>query len=261
MTAIAIILSYDGTEFSGFARQQNARTVQAELEQALAILAKTPIETVCAGRTDAGVHAAAQVVSCLVPDMLIDDPSSFVRSLNALTPHDMVIRTVEKKPDSFSARFDATSRIYRYRIAQADPPPLFMAPFAWHVVDRLDRDAMYEAAQCLIGEHDFSSFCVTQSARDLETQGLSTHREIFRIELDNTMVMGEQMLDIVIQGNAFLHSMVRVIVGTLVEVGRGKRDPRWMRDVLEARDRTSAGQTAPAQGLILEHVAYGDETS
>jgi tRNA pseudouridine38-40 synthase len=256
MTTVAITLSYEGTGFSGFARQHNARTIQGELEKALAVLTTSPIETVCAGRTDAGVHASAQVVSCAVPDSLLSNPDSFMRSLNALTPQDMGVRTIERRHDTFSARFDAISRTYRYRIAQMDTPPLFMAPYAWHVSDRLDIESMQEAARYLVGEHDFSSFCVAQSARELGEQGLSTCREIRSIELEYAQVMGEQMLDIVICGNAFLHSMVRVIIGTLVEVGRGRHNPQWVREVLEARNRTEAGQTAPACGLVLEHVEY-----
>jgi len=256
MATIAIKLAYDGTHFSGFARQDNARTVQGDLERALETLAGTSIDTVCAGRTDAGVHALSQIVSCSVSDELVENKDQLMRSLNALTPDDVVIRNITCVEDEFSARFDATAREYRYRIAQGESPPLFMTPYSWYVSQELDIDAMKQAAEYLIGEHDFASFCVTKSAHELHDQDLSTCREVFAIEFEQEMIMGEPILSIVVKGNAFLHSMVRVMVGTLIEVGRGKREPQWVREVLDACDRTQAGQTAPAQGLILTHVEY-----
>jgi len=256
MATIAITLAYDGTRFSGFARQDRARTVQEELEKALETLAATPIETVCAGRTDAGVHATGQTVSCMVPDALVEHPEKLIRSLNALTPDDIAIRAINAVDEGFSARFDAIARQYRYRIAQGDSPPLFTAHISWYVPHRLDVEAMEQAAHYLVGEHDFASFCVARSAHELHEQNLSTCREVFSITFEEEIIVGEPILAIVVRGNAFLHSMVRVMVGTLVEVGRSKRDPLWVRDVLEARNRIQAGPTAPAQGLVLEQVEY-----
>lgn len=254
--SIALVLAYRGTAFSGFARQKSARTVQHELENALETIAGCPVETICAGRTDAGVHAVGQVVSCHLPSGVLQDCCGTIRSLNALTPSDMAVRMLQHVPDTFNARFDALAREYRYRIAQGDTPPLFMEPYCWYLPSRLDIEAMREAARFLIGEHDFASFCVARSAQELHTRNLSTYRTITDITLDLETVFGESMLTITVCGNAFLHSMVRTMVGTLVEVGRNKHDPRWVGEVLAACDRTQAGQRAPAQGLVFQAVRY-----
>jgi len=256
MVTIAITLSYRGSDFAGFARQDDQRSVQGELESALRTLSGSPVETVGAGRTDSGVHAANQVVSASIPRIMVEDIDRLMRSLNALTPADLVVRDVTMQNDGFSARFDARSRTYLYRIAQTGTPPLFMAPYSWYIAHKLDIEAMRQAATYLIGEHDFDSFCVAKSAQELHNNELSTKRHLDHIQIEPEVVMGEKMLSITIQGNAFLHSMVRVIVGTLVEVGLGKHDPSWIGEVLAARDRTEAGQTAPAQGLTLRDVTY-----
>ena len=252
---LAITLAYNGAGFSGFARQQEGvHTVQGELEAALATVAGEPIETVCAGRTDAGVHALGQVVSCTVPHTFATDTA--VRSLNALTPDDIAIRDIRVVPDGFSARFDAVSREYRYLIANTPEPPLFTASFAWHITQPLDLEAMREAATLLIGEHDFASFCVAASADALHEQGLSTSREVILLGIEPVCELGESLIAVTVVGNAFLHSMVRTIVGTLVEVGRGKHPSNWVGEVLAARDRAAAGPCAPAQGLVFVAVNY-----
>jgi len=253
---VAILLAYNGAPFHGFARQEGCRTVQGELESALETLAHRRIETVGAGRTDAGVHATGQVVSATIPASLLEAGDRVVASLNALTPPAMVVRGVSRADDSFNARFDARARTYLYRIAQTPGPPVFMAPYCWYIAESLESEAMQKGADRLIGEHDFSSFCVARSARDLLEQDRSTSREITAITCDYEEIMGERMLTVTVAGNAFLHSMVRVIVGTLVEVGRGARPLEWVDEVLKARDRTQAGQTAPAQGLMLHHIDY-----
>jgi len=257
MQTVAITLAYDGAPFSGFARQEARCTVQGELESALQILSRCPIETVGAGRTDAGVHAKGQVVSCALPMHVSTDIERLVLSLNALTPPALVVRAVQTVPETFNARFDAVSRTYVYRIAQCDgAPPLFMAPYSWNLTTMLDIDAMRTAAAVLVGEHDFTSFCVAKSASELQERDLSTCRQILSADLDYEEELGERMLRITVKGNAFLHSMVRVIVGTLVDVGRGNKEPTWVAEVLDARDRTRAGQTAPAHGLMLDHIDY-----
>ncbi|MCL2491302.1 MAG: tRNA pseudouridine(38-40) synthase TruA [Coriobacteriia bacterium] len=256
MSTIALTIAYIGTDFSGFARQSEARTVQGELESALEVVLGATTETVCAGRTDAGVHALGQVVSCKVPASALEDGDRLIRSINALTPSDMMVRDIRLQDDSFSARFDAVSRLYLYRIAQDDRPPLFMAPYCWYIPQHLDVEEMRAGARSLIGEHDFASFCVAQSAKDLHDQDLSTRREVTAIEFDYETIMGERLLTIAVEGNAFLHSMVRVIVGTLVEVGREKKDSSWVEEVLVACNRTQAGPTAPAQGLTFQEVRY-----
>lgn len=249
----SITLSYNGAPFAGFARQPGQRTVQGELEQALATVFRCPVETVCAGRTDAGVHARSQVVSFQLPDYVDASrpEASIVRSLNALTHDAISVRCFSPKPDDFSARFSATMREYRYFIFNQVYPPIFTAHFSWHVKHPLNVSAMQDAAAHLIGEHDFKSFCMACSA-----EGKRTHRFVQSVTFHSTEEFGEPLLYIKVCGNAFLHSMVRAMVGTLVMVGRELRTPEWVSEVLAARDRKAAGENAPAQGLVLWDVIY-----
>ena len=257
-TTYKLTLAYNGTNYAGFARQKEStvRTVQEELESALATALRlgAPPLTVCAGRTDAGVHALGQVISFDLAVLSLDERgrAQLVRSLNALTPLDIVVRDLQVAPTGFSARFDAIAREYRYRIAATPEPPLFSAPFAWHVPQALDRTAMQEAAAALIGEHDFRSFCVAASA----TEDKNTVRTIQTLDFLEEAPFGEPLLILRCIGNAFLHSMVRVITGTLVEVGLGKRRPADISAIIAAKDRSAAGQTAPACGLTLYKVDY-----
>ncbi|MDR0459109.1 MAG: tRNA pseudouridine(38-40) synthase TruA [Coriobacteriales bacterium] len=251
---LAAELSYIGTDFHGFARQQGLATIQGALEDALATVFRHPVETVGAGRTDSGVHAYGQVVSFqLEADELANRQlSSLVNSLNALTPDSILIRSIAEKPEGFSARFSAVSREYRYRIVVGDIPPLFIAPFAWWLSGGyINVSLMQEAADLLVGEHDFRSFCVAGSAQDR-----STVREISSINIFGMDHLGESCIVVQVIGNAFLHSMIRIMVGTLAEVGLGRRDPQWLAEVLAAENRQAAGQTAPAQGLTLWRVRY-----
>lgn len=250
---LSLTVSYNGAPFSGFARQPGQLTVQGELEQALSLIFRRPMEVVCSGRTDAGVHALGQVVSFDVANDELEGRNlySLRRSLNALTHEDITVREVEERQPGFSARFDAQWREYHYHVCLDEVPPLFMRDFSWYVHGQLDTDAMREAAAHLVGEHDFKSFCMTASA-----VGKPTCRNVHEISLSQEMIMGEGILTIKVVGNAFLHSMVRTIVGTLVMVGRGQRKPEWVREVLEARNRTAAGENAPAAGLVFWRVQY-----
>lgn len=250
---LSLTVSYNGAPFSGFARQPGQLTVQGELEQALSLVFRRPMEVVCSGRTDAGVHALGQVVSFDVTNDELEGRNlySMRRSLNALTHEDITVREVEERQPGFSARFDAQWREYHYHVCFAEVPPLFMRDFSWYVHGQLDIDAMREAAAYLVGEHDFKSFCMAASA-----VGKLTCRNVHEISLSREMIMGEDILTIKVVGNAFLHSMVRTIVGTLVMVGRGQRKPEWVREVLEARNRTTAGENAPAAGLVFWRVQY-----
>jgi len=250
---IALTVAYDGAPFAGFARQDGPATVQGSLESALATVLRRPVDTTCAGRTDAGVHALGQVVSF---EALGDEPddASLLRSLNALVAERIVVRDVRHAREGFSARFDAVSREYRYRIATGSVRPLFTSPVAWWVKRELDVEAMRTGAALLVGEHDFRSFCVTESA-----EGKRTVRRVDSIDLAWEEHLGEGCLVVRVVGNAFLHSMVRAIVGTLVEVGAGRRKPDWVGEALAARDRAAAGPTAPACGLTLWRVEYPDE--
>lgn len=250
---LSLTVSYNGAPFSGFARQPGQLTVQGELEQALSLIFRRPMEVVCSGRTDAGVHALGQVVSFDVANDELEGRNlySLRRSLNALTHEDITVREVEERQPGFSARFDAQWREYHYHVCLDEVPPLFMRDFSWYVHGQLDIDAMREAAAHLVGEHDFKSFCMAASA-----VGKPTCRNVHEISLSREMIMGEGILTIKVVGNAFLHSMVRTIVGTLVMVGRGQRKPEWVREVLEARNRTAAGENAPAAGLVFWRVQY-----
>jgi len=252
---LALTVAYDGAGFAGFARQLGQMTVQGELEHALAILFKREIITVGAGRTDAGVHARNQVVSFeLINDELKERSLEKLRtSLNALTSDGLVVKAIAEKPAGFSARFSAMQREYRYRIVSSSVPPVFLARYAWWVPSDqpFDVHLMRQAAQYLQGEHDFKTFCVAKSA-----EGQTTTRRIDQVFIFGMQHLGEDSIVIQIRGNAFLHSMVRIIVGCLVEVGLRRRPPEWVGEVLAACDRRAAAQTAPAHGLTLWDVSY-----
>lgn len=251
-SSVALTVAYDGEPFAGFARQPGLSTVQGRLEAALGTVLRREIVTVGAGRTDTGVHALGQVVSF---EAVGDEPiSSLCRSLTALAGPGIVVRDARLARMGFSARFDALRREYRYRLVAGPVPPLFLARFAWHVPAELDIAAMRSAAAALLGEHDFKSFCVAESA-----EGKNTVRRIESIEILSEEQLGEQSLVVRVVGNAFLHSMIRVIVGSLVEVGTGRRSAGWVGEALAARDRAASGPTAPPHGLTFWRVEYPDE--
>lgn len=246
-------MSYDGAPFAGFAQQPGHLTVQGSLNEALELLYKRPFETCCAGRTDAGVHARGQVVSfnLSAEEFSVRSLTTLKRSLNALIDERAAVTEIEEKPHGFSARFDATSREYRYFIHAELARPVLIADRVWHVARALDLDAMREGSQCLVGEHDFKSFCMAASA-----EGKPTCRNVKSVSIESEQLLGEEVIVVKIVGNAFLHSMVRTIVGTLVAVGLGKKEPAWVAEVLAAKDRRAAGETAPAKGLVFWQVQY-----
>lgn len=251
--AVALTVAYDGSRFAGFARQPGLDTVQGRLESALQTLTRREIATTGAGRTDAGVHALGQVVSFDAGAGEFE-PERARRSLDALAGEGLVVREVRRARPGFSARFDAVAREYRYRVVAGSVAPLFLADVSWHVTHELDADGMAVAAQALVGEHDFRSFCVTESG-----VGKRTVRRVDRIDVFPETHLGEECLCVRVVGNAFLHSMVRVIVGTLVEVGVGRRQPSWVEEAMLACDRAAAGPTAPARGLVFHAVEYPDD--
>ncbi len=257
LKTLVLELGYKGSSYSGFAKQKDTEiaTIQGELERALSTLFAHPVETVCAGRTDAGVHARSQFVSCRLPEdeLAAKETWRVKKSMNALTADDIVIKRIGYSDEGFSARFDAVRREYRYRICTGQTPPLFMQDFSWWCKCGLDIDAMKKGASYLVGEHDFKTFCKTQSAI-----GKNTVRTIEEISLVIEEQMGEEFLMVKVVGNAFLHSMIRTIVGTLVQVGKGNRSPGWVREALEAKNRDAAGENAPARGLVFWDVEYKD---
>jgi tRNA pseudouridine38-40 synthase len=252
---VALTIGYNGSGFSGFARQPGQLTVQGDVERALATLYRRDVETVGAGRTDTGVHALGQVMSfTLTDEEVAARPFGKLRnSLNALTDEGIVVHKAEIKPPDFSARFSAVEREYRYRFVFSEVEPLFLRPYVWWVcTDRMpDMQAMKRAGALLVGEHDFKSFCVTASAVDKNTV-----REVRSVNVFGAEHLGEECMVLQVVGNAFLHSMIRVIAGSLLEVALRKRPPEWILEVLAAQNRASAGQTAPAQGLTFWRVVY-----
>jgi tRNA pseudouridine38-40 synthase len=239
---IALLVAYDGTDFHGFARQKSARTVQGSLEEKLALLLRAPIETVGAGRTDAGVHARGQVVSFNSDSEV--DPAWVQMRLNKLLAPEIVVRAAAEVPDDFSARFSAARRDYEYRIYRSTTSDPFRDRFALWVPDKLSFTTMRAGARALIGEHDFSSFCRRGDG--------SMVRRIRSIRF----VSSGDELTVKISADSFCHQMVRSIVGLLLDVGTGKRAVTDVSSALRARNRGSAGPVADARGLHLVHVSY-----
>jgi tRNA pseudouridine38-40 synthase len=239
---IALLIGYDGTDFHGFARQRSLRTIQGSVEEKLSLLLRAPVETVGAGRTDAGVHAVGQVVSFDAP--VGTDPVWLQMRLNKLLAPEIVVRAAASVSDDFSARFSAVGREYEYRVyrsAVADP---FRDRFALWVPDRISIPKMRAGARALIGEHDFSSFCRRREG--------SMVRRVRSIRF----VSSGDELTVKISAESFCHQMVRSIVGSLLDVGTGRRDPADIGKMLRARDRNEAGAVAGARGLHLVSVEY-----
>jgi tRNA pseudouridine38-40 synthase len=246
----ALVVAYDGAAFHGFARQPGLVTVQGRLEEALAVVLRREVAVAGAGRTDAGVHALGQVVSFTAAP---DDPDkdALRRSLAALLAPDLAVREVRRAAAGFSARHDAVMREYRYRFVPGPVPPVALRGRAWWTKGSLDLAAMRDGASHLLGEHDFRSFCVTGSA-----EGKRTVRDVAMLEIEPACELGEDCVVLRIAGRSFLHSMVRIMAGSLAEVGKGRRDPSWIASALAARDRAAAGPTAPPEGLTLWRVEY-----
>lgn len=241
---IKLTVEYDGTRYHGWQVQAKGETIQAVLERAISTFVGKSTRVTGSGRTDAGVHALGQVVNFYSDEDV--NLHKIRRALNALTPEDITIKDVEIVPDSFDARRDGRSRIYEYHILNRPSPSPFYLSRAWHVHESLDLQSMRAAIHCLEGEHDFSSF------RAAGCDALHPVRTIYRTVLEQR---GE-LLVYTIEATAFLRHMVRNIVGTLLEVGRGVRSPQSFAELLEARDRTKAGPTAPPHGLYLVEVKY-----
>ena len=253
---MVVKLGYRGSAYSGFAEQKDpaVATVAGELRRALQLILRREVELTCAGRTDAGVHALAQHVSLPVFGEELDlEGRRVIHSLVGITPDDISIRGLFRAREGFSARFDALRRHYRYRLICGEASPVMAQGTAWWLrsENSLDVAAMHEAAQLLLGEHDFKSFCKASSA-----EGISTMRCLEQLDVARVVEAGEELIAFDVCANAFLHNMVRTLVGTLVEVGRGAHEPAWVLDVLAACDRRAAGQSAPAEGLTFMAVDY-----
>jgi tRNA pseudouridine38-40 synthase len=241
---VKLTVEYDGTNYHGWQVQTNCISIQAVLEQAVSTFVGAPTHVTGSGRTDAGVHALGQVANFFTDKDY--HPYKILRGLNALTPRDITVKAVEIVDDSFDARRDGRSRLYEYLILNRSTPSPFYRNRAWHIHEPLDAEAMAKAIECLIGEHDFSSF------RAANCDAPHPVRTIYQSRLERR---GE-LLVCTIEGTAFLRHMVRNIVGTLADVGRGLRTPQSFADLLAERDRTKAGYTAPPDGLYLVEVKY-----
>src|SRR5262245_48516754 len=243
---LRLTVEYDGTAYQGWQVQPNAPTVQEALERALATALREPVRVRGAGRTDAGVHACGQVAAVRVTRVPSDLPR-LQKSLNALTPDDIAIRELALVDDAFDPRRDARSRVYEYRILNAAAPSPFWWRYAWHVPDALDGRAMHDAAKRLEGEHDFEAF--------RGADPVPVHSTVRRV-LESVVHVDAPFNVFRIEATAFLKHMVRNVVGTLVEVGRGARSVDALAELLAGRDRTRAGAPAPAHGLVLVRVRY-----
>ena len=244
MTSLKLTLEYDGTDFVGWQVQPKGRSVQEELEKGIARLYGAPVRVTGAGRTDAGVHARGQVASLHVEREL--PLKAWTAGLNALLPDDVACLRAEVAPDGFDARRWARGKRYAYTILETPVRSPLLRGQAWEVRRPLDVDAMRRAAPALLGTHDFSSF------RAADCPARTAVREIRALHVRQSGAR----IDLVVEASAFLKHMVRNIVGTLVEVGHGRRDPGSLSALLEGRDRTQAGPTAPPHGLLLEEVFY-----
>ena len=246
---VRIDLAYDGTGFAGFARQRDQITVQGVLEGALSRVCGGPVETVCAGRTDRGVHATAQTIHADVPPdaRLLGDLDRARQGLDKMCGQAITVWRVRRVPKSFDARFSATQRRYRYRVCDAVALNPLERIDTWHLgPPRLDHVAMEAGGQHLVGEHDFSSFCRRREGEHLVRR------------IDRLAVRRERagLIVVAVEGKAFCHQMVRSVVGCLVAVGQGKRAPNWVAEVRDARDRQAVGRVAPPHGLTLVGVSY-----
>lgn len=241
---IKLVVEYDGTNFSGFQKQSNARSVQDILERAIEKVVKHPVKLQYAGRTDAGVHAIWQVVKFITKSKM--PTHAFVPAINSYLPDDVVVKHAREVSSTFHPRYSAKSRVYRYLIDNGKKPSVLVRKYAWHIPEYLCVTAMQEAANYLIGIHDFIPFCAGGRGAG------STIRRVFSIKCKRR----GRFVSITIEANSFLYRMARRIVGTLVQVGRGKLNPEDVKRILESKDKRVAGPTAPAHGLCLIKVKY-----
>lgn len=240
------VLEYDGTAFHGWQKQKNAVGIQNLLEEKLAVLFREKLRVEGASRTDAGVHARGQVIA--FSPAADKDPSLILRGLNGLLPQSIRAREVSEVPEIFDPRRDAASKEYRYTWWAHPAHSPFWRRFSWHAREGLDDKAMAEAAQAILGEHDFSAF---------RAAGCTAKSPVRRILESGIRRKGERV-QFVVKGHAFLYQMVRILAGTLYDIGQGRRPPSEMARVLAGKDRKIAGKTAPAEGLCLWEIAYGE---
>lgn len=253
MSTLKLTISYDGGAYTGWARQPGQTTVQGRIEAALEQIVGAPCDLAVAGRTDAGVHARAQVASFEWPEGARWDerPADFVRRLNAVLPNDVAIVDAEAAPDGFSARHDAVARTYGYRVYTGHTPDPFEDRWSLWWGYPTDRELLDRCADAIVGQHDFTAFTPTQ------TDHVHFHRKVLGAEWREveTVAPGE-MLELRLTADAFMRNMVRILVGTMLEVGTGRRSFEDFTALLEGAPRSQAGPTAPPRGLHLISITY-----
>jgi len=244
MPNIKLVIQYDGTEYSGWQKQQNAKSIQESIEDAIFRVTGEKVNLIGAGRTDKGVHAQGQVANFTTASKIPGD--KFKYAINSNLPEDIRIIESEVVDDSFHSRYDATGKKYTYTIFNGEIVNPLYRRYSYHVPYELNFEDMNKAAKHFLGTHDFSAFMASNSSVK------STVRTLYDVNLEKD----RDLIFISIKGNGFLYNMVRIIVGTLVEVGMRKLDPSSILEIIESKDRKKAGHTAPAKGLCLEKVYY-----
>ena len=252
LVRVRLLVAYDGTDFKGFAENPGVKTVAGTLVRAIERVTRHSIRLVCAGRTDAGVHGWGQVVHFDVSEAQAADLEALVRSVNRMCAPAIVVREAAVVDAGFDARRSARARCYRYTILNRPTPDPFMARFSWHVPDPLDVPVLRLGCDALIGTHDFTSFCRKPKVGD----GVEVPSLVRDIHDARWHEGGDGVLRFDIEASSFCQQMVRAIVGTLVDMGRGNRTPGEMRSIIRARDRAAAAGVAPPNGLVLWEVRY-----
>ena len=242
---ILLTIAYDGTNYSGWQRQENAITIQEKLENALSTLIKHPIQVKGASRTDAGVHAMGQKAIFYAPDLQIP-LKKLSMVLNGILPSDISVTNAIQVNENFNPRFDAKHKTYNYNIYNAPEPNPLKARYSTFIPHNLNLPNMQKATRQFVGQHDFSAFCATGSSAK------TTIREIYSCEINKS----SNLITLSITGNAFLYNMVRIITGTILYVGMGKIPTNEISNIIKSKDRTRAGKTMPPEGLILMDVCY-----
>ena len=245
MRNIKLLIEYDGTNYRGWQVQPDGPTIQGMLEEKLSRLTSERIHVIGSGRTDSGVHALGQVAHFRTQSQM--DTRTIQRALNSLLPPDIVIREVEEVDEGFHARKQSKSKVYEYRILNRNLRSVFHRGYVWHIPQKLNLAEMKKATHSLIGEHDFSAF---------RTVGSPTRTTVRRVIRGEWKRGRDDLIRFEIEANGFLKQMVRSIIGTLVEIGKGRMKATDFRKILNSKDRKEAGPTAPAEGLFLKEVKY-----